>query len=71
MTPKCHDAVCVTCSDSAIAVRVEDLLPDRMARVRTDAGNEEISIALVDAKPGDLLLVHAAEAIAVLERRPS
>jgi hydrogenase maturation factor len=69
--PQCHDAVCVTCSDSAVAVRVKDLLPDRMARVSTEAGTEEISIALVDAHPGDLVLVHAAEAIAVLERRPS
>ena len=72
MTPRpCHDAVCITCSDSAVAVRVEDLLPDDMARVSTDAGTEEISVALVDAQPGDLVLVHAAEAIAVLDRRPS
>jgi len=69
--PQCHDEVCVTCSDSAVAVRVKDLLPDRMARVSTRAGTEEISIALVDAQPGDLVLVHAAEAIAVLERRTS
>ena len=69
--PECHDAVCITCSDSAVEVRIEELLPDRMARVSMGAGTEEVSIALVDAHPGDLVLVHAREAIAVLGRRPS
>jgi len=31
-------------------------------------GIEEVSVELVDAAPGDLVLVHAAVAIAKLER---
>jgi hydrogenase expression/formation protein HypC len=38
--------------------------------VDTDAGPEEVSVALVDAGPGDVVLVHAREAIAVLEKSP-
>ncbi|GAA0403302.1 hypothetical protein Acor_33480 [Acrocarpospora corrugata] len=60
----CHD-VCVTCSDVAIPVRVLRLLDDGLAVVETESGPEEISVALVDAQPGDIVLVHAKEAIAV------
>jgi hydrogenase maturation factor len=66
--PVCHDDVCVTCSDAAVAVRVRELRPDGLALVDTDAGPEEVSVALVDAKPGDVVLVHAKEAIAVVEK---
>jgi hydrogenase maturation factor len=34
--------------------------------VDTSAGPEEVSIALVSAKVGDTVLVHAGEAIAVI-----
>jgi hydrogenase maturation factor len=34
--------------------------------VRTAGGEEEVSVALVDARVGDTILVHASEAIAVL-----
>ena len=64
--PECHDDVCVTCSDQAIPVTVTRLLDDELAMVRTDAGEEEISVALVRARVGDTVLVHASEAIAVL-----
>ncbi|KWX04880.1 hydrogenase assembly protein HupF [Carbonactinospora thermoautotrophica] len=59
--------MCVTCSDEAVAVRVTELLDDGLALVDT---GEEISVALVDAKAGDRVLVHAKEAIAVLEEPP-
>ena len=63
----CHDEVCITCSDQAIAVTVLRLLDDDMAVVGTGAGTEEeVSIALVTAKVGDTILVHAREAIALL-----
>ncbi len=65
--PECHAEVCVTCSDEAAAVRVTELLDDGLALVDT---GEEISVALVDAKAGDRVLVHAKEAIAVLEEPP-
>lgn len=66
--PDCHDGVCITCSDMAVAVRVRELTADGLAVVDTDAGPEEISVALVEAEPGDVVLVHAKEAIAVVEK---
>ncbi|CAM3780183.1 HypC/HybG/HupF family hydrogenase formation chaperone [Nocardiopsis rhodophaea] len=64
--PDCHDEVCVTCSDQAVPVRVRRLLGDGLALADTGAGVEEISVALVEAGVGDLVLVHAGEAIARL-----
>jgi len=66
--PECHDEVCITCSDQAVAVRVVELLPDDLAVVDTGSGMEEVSVALVSAGVGDEILVHAKEAIAVLGR---
>jgi hydrogenase expression/formation protein HypC len=63
---QCHDEVCITCSDTAVAVRVVRLLDDQMAIVDTGAGEEEVSVALVSATEGDTILVHAREAIAVV-----
>ena len=63
---ECADDVCLTCSDAAVPVVVERLLGDDLALVDTGSGTEEISIALVDARPGDTVLVHAKQAIAVL-----
>jgi hydrogenase expression/formation protein HypC len=70
--PECHDGVCITCSDQAVAVTVVRLLDDDLALVDTGAGQEdgagreEVSVALVAASVGDTILVHAGEAIAVL-----
>jgi hydrogenase expression/formation protein HypC len=70
---QCHDEVCITCSDQAVAVTVLRLLDDDMAVVDTGAGTEEgggteeVSVALVTAKVGDTILVHAREAIAVVK----
>jgi hydrogenase expression/formation protein HypC len=66
--PDCHDDVCITCSDAAVAVRVLAVGEHAMATVDTGAGLEEVRIALVEAGPGDVVLVHAKEAIAVVER---
>ncbi len=66
--PECHDEVCITCSDTAVAVTITELLPDDMAIVDTGAGPEEVSIALVTAGVGDTIMVHAREAIAVVPR---
>jgi hydrogenase expression/formation protein HypC len=66
--PECHDDVCITCSDVAVVVRVRELRGDGLAVVETEAGPEEVSVALVDVAPGDVVLVHAKEAIAVVER---
>ncbi|MFF4888471.1 HypC/HybG/HupF family hydrogenase formation chaperone [Micromonospora chersina] len=67
--PECHDDVCLTCSDVAVPVRVRELRAGGLAVVDTDAGPEEVSVALVEAEPGDVVLVHAKEAIAVVEKR--
>jgi hydrogenase maturation factor len=64
--PECYDDVCITCSDTAIPVRVVQLLDDDLAIVDTGAGREEVSVALVSAQVGDTILVHAREAIAVV-----
>ncbi|MHB8382543.1 MAG: HypC/HybG/HupF family hydrogenase formation chaperone [Candidatus Binataceae bacterium] len=61
---ECHAELCITCSDLAVEARVIELLGDDLARVAIEDETEVISIALVDARPGDLLLVHAREAIA-------
>lgn len=63
--PECHDEVCVTCSDTAVAVTIVRLLDDGLAVVDTGDGEEEVSVALVEAGAGDTILVHAREAIAV------
>jgi hydrogenase expression/formation protein HypC len=63
---QCHDEVCITCSDTAVAVTVLRLLGDGLAVVDTGAGQEEVSVALVPAAPGDTILVHAGEAIGVV-----
>jgi hydrogenase expression/formation protein HypC len=66
--PECHDEVCVTCSDTAVAVTIVRLLDDGLAVVDTGDGEEEVSVALVEAGAGDTILVHAREAIAVTRR---
>jgi hydrogenase expression/formation protein HypC len=63
---QCLDEVCVTCSDTAVAVMIVRLLASDLAIVDTPAGEEEVSVALVTAGVGDTILVHAGEAIAVV-----
>ena len=68
--PDCHGEVCITCSDTAVEVTVVRLLADGLAMVDTGQGTEEeVSVALVEAGPGDRILVHAKEAIAVVGAR--
>jgi hydrogenase maturation factor len=66
----CDSAICITCSDQAVRVTVVALHPDGTARVDTGAGEEEVSVALVEAAVGDVVLVHAGEAIAALGPGP-
>jgi hydrogenase expression/formation protein HypC len=66
--PECHDDVCITCSDTAVEVTVVRLLDDGLALVDGGRGEEEVSVALVEARPGDTILVHAREAIAIVGR---
>ena len=64
--PACIGDLCITCSDTAVEVRVVRLLDDAMAVVDTGEGTETVSVALVTAGVGDTILVHAREAIAVV-----
>jgi hydrogenase expression/formation protein HypC len=63
---ECSGDVCVTCSDTAVQVKVVRLLADEMAVVEAGPGAETVSVALVSARVGDTILVHAREAIAVV-----
>jgi len=62
----CGDDVCITCSDTAVPSRVVELRDPGLALVDTGTSMEVISVALVDARPGDTVLVHAGEAIGVI-----
>lgn len=67
----CTDEGCITCGDVAVPVRITELRAGDLAVVATGSGiREEISIALVEAGVGDVVLVHAGEAIARLEGAP-
>lgn len=66
--PECRDDVCITCSDAAVEVTVVRLLDDGLALVDGGQGEEEVSVALVEAQAGDTILVHAREAIAIVGR---
>ncbi|HEU5002176.1 MAG TPA: HypC/HybG/HupF family hydrogenase formation chaperone [Actinomycetota bacterium] len=66
MVPECYGDVCITCSDEALPVTIVELLADELARVDTGQSVEVVSVALVDAGVGDVILVHAKEAIAVI-----
>jgi len=44
------------------------LLDDGLALVDGGRGEEEVSVALVEARAGDTILVHAREAIAIVGR---
>ena len=60
---------CVTCGDIAIPAIITSLFPDQLADACTDDGAllEQISVALVEATVGSRVLVHADEAICLIE----
>jgi hydrogenase expression/formation protein HypC len=65
----CTDDHCLTCGDIAVQVQVRQLLDDDLALVDVGGGRvEEVSVGLVSAAVGDVLVVHAGEAIGVVAR---
>lgn len=60
----CHDDVCITCGDVAVALAVVSVDGDT-ARCRDDDGRvETVAIELVGpVGPGDRVLVHAGVAL--------
>jgi len=64
---RCHaDVECITCGDVGIPMRVLEVDEARALALCEDAGGARstVEIALVDAGPGDEVLVHAGTAIA-------
>ena len=59
---------CITCGDVAVPMRVVKAGEDGLADCVTEDGrHSEVDLALVDARPGDAVLVHACVAIRLLE----
>lgn len=82
VVPECSGGSCVTCSDEAVEMTVWSLLDDDLALASTalvqeetaqretgqeEVGHERISVALVPVVVGDVVLVHAGEAIAIVK----
>jgi hypothetical protein len=58
---------CITCGDIALPMRVVRAKDDGLADCVTDEGEAStVDISLVDAAPGDEVLVHACVAIQVI-----
>ena len=56
--------VCITCGDVAVPMRVIRTGEDGLADCVTEDGQaSQVELALVDAGPGDEVLVHACVAI--------
>jgi hydrogenase maturation factor len=55
---------CITCGDVAVPMRVLSVGDDGLADCVTEDGQtSQVELALVDAAPGDEVLVHACVAI--------
>ncbi len=62
----CADEVCITCADEGRVAEVVAVAGDGQADVVVDGRREMVDISLVDAGPGERVLVHAGVAISVL-----
>ncbi len=62
----CTSETCITCGDVAVAMKVIEVDEERcLALCETAEGaRSTVEIALVEASPGDEVLVHAGTAIA-------
>jgi len=65
----CFEGHCITCGDVTVAMRVLAIDEGRgLALCEEEAGpRATVEIGLVDAAPGDQLLVHAGTALVRLE----
>jgi hydrogenase maturation factor len=64
----CTDEVCITCSDEGRVGEVVTVGAAHDATVRVAGGLEPVDVTLVaPVHPGELVLVHAGTAIALLE----
>jgi hydrogenase expression/formation protein HypC len=62
----CTSETCITCGDVAVAMKVIEVDEARCLALceSAEGARETVEIALVDAVPGDEVLVHAGTAIA-------
>ncbi len=68
---RCTDEVCITCSDEGRLGEVVAIGVDGSAEVRTPDGLEEVDTTLIEtARPGDLVLIHAGLAVALVGGPP-
>jgi hydrogenase maturation factor len=63
----CTQEVCITCSDEGRVVEVTVVYEDGRAEVLAQGRRETVDVSLVDAGPGDLVLVHAGVAISLVD----
>ena len=63
---ECTSDVCITCGDIAVAMRIIEVDEARCLALceAPDGRRSTVEIALVEAAPGDEVLVHAGTAIA-------
>ena len=66
----CADDVCITCSDAGRLAEVRAVYADGRADVLVGGRHAVIDVSLVDARPGDLLLVHAGVALTLVDGPP-
>lgn len=67
----CSSPVCVTCSDEGRLAEVVRVRSSSTAEARTPTGIEEVDTTLVGTcRPGDLLLVHAGQALTLVVAEP-
>jgi hypothetical protein len=65
---ECTEDVCITCSDEGRLGEIVAVRADGQAQVRTPAGLEAVDTTLIDdARPGDLVLIHAGAAVTIVE----
>ena len=69
----CDANHCITCGDDGVPMRVVRIDGGRGLALCEDAAGarSSVEIALVDAAPGDTLLVHAGTALLRLEAAPA
>jgi len=68
---ECSGPVCVTCADEGRLAEVVRVGSSSTAEARTPTGIEEVDTSLVGTcQPGDLVLVHAGQALTLVAAEP-
>jgi hydrogenase expression/formation protein HypE len=65
---ECTDQVCITCSDEGREAQVVAIGDHGRADVLAGGQLETVDASLVDARPGDVVLVHAGVALALVDQ---